>query len=144
MTCLKASKPNGNMVYCETAKATVNVKVICRRCQKNWPGDSPPDTVEQNPYLSSVFKCNNARGPSVMPSFADMIVDFGKAIFRWASFGFRVVSLEVFNARLEKCRNCPGKHWNDGRGVCRLCRCTKTKIHLATEGCPIGEWKREI
>lgn len=78
------------------------------------------------------------------PTVAEMAINVARATCRWAATGFQVVDQPVFAARLETCRGCP--KWDEaargGRGKCRhhTCGCTKLKLWLASEVCPLGKW----
>lgn len=79
------------------------------------------------------------------PGIADLVQNFAGAIGRWASAGFPVVSEEVFQARLAECRRCD--FWDEvarlGLGECnhQNCGCTRFKLWVQTEICPLGNWK---
>lgn len=60
------------------------------------------------------------------------------AIAGWAKAGFPVAPNEAYEERLRICSSCA--HWNQrawlGMGGCRICRCSRLKLMLATESCP--------
>lgn len=80
------------------------------------------------------------RGPTV----AEMLLNYGKATIRDVRNGFRRVTEETFKERLAICRACP--LWDEdargGRGKCmhHRCGCTKSKLHRASENCPLDRW----
>ena len=58
---------------------------------------------------------------------------------RWAEAGFAVVTREEFDGRRINCDACD--QWT---GVtCRACGCTRLKLWLATERCPLRKWGGE-
>lgn len=65
-----------------------------------------------------------------------------KSLKAWAKSGFKTVSKKEIDARLAICRKC--EFWQeDGNfslGRCEKCGCTKYKLYLKTESCPIGKW----
>ena len=75
----------------------------------------------------------------------DMARNFTKAVAGWAGAGFPMVSEKEFQKRAEICAACP--HWNDaarhGMGSCDLCGCSRAKLFMATQRCPIGKWEAE-
>lgn len=76
------------------------------------------------------------------PTIAQMAENFGGAVSRWIEGGYSVVSREEFDRRLTLCRACP--FWDEkarfGMGKCNhpACGCTKGKMWLATERCPLS------
>lgn len=64
---------------------------------------------------------------------------------RWQHAGFKVAPLEERERRGGICNLCP--HWkpdgNWGLGECTApgCGCTRAKVWLATERCPLGKWE---
>ncbi len=78
------------------------------------------------------------------PTIAEMTRNFADAMLRWVGSGFATVDEVAFTLRLAQCRACP--HWDEaaraGVGKCNhpKCGCTKAKLWLASERCPIGRW----
>jgi hypothetical protein len=70
------------------------------------------------------------------------IENFAKSMKNWAKAGFKTVSEDKYKERLNICRLC--NFWNEkanySLGRCEKCKCTKMKLKLATESCPIGKW----
>jgi hypothetical protein len=70
------------------------------------------------------------------------IENFAKSMKNWAKAGFKTVSEDKYKERLNICRSC--NFWNEkanySLGRCEKCKCTKMKLKLATESCPIGKW----
>jgi len=79
-----------------------------------------------------------------MPAIPQMLGNFATAIMGWISGGCKVVDESTFRARLGVCRGC--QYWSEdaraGLGKCGhpQCGCTRFKMHLATEKCPLGLW----
>lgn len=67
---------------------------------------------------------------------------FSKSMGQWAQEGFKKVSNEVYNHRINICRGC--EFWREdarlGYGKCAKCGCGKGKHWLPHEQCPIGKW----
>ena len=73
------------------------------------------------------------------PSLAEMALSFEAAMKRWKAAGFPVVSQADYRERATVCEGC--KNWRPGIFAgCRLCRCSKLKLWLGTEGCRLGKW----
>tara|TARA_R110002051_G_scaffold303473_1_gene372358 strand:- start:3899 stop:4519 length:621 start_codon:yes stop_codon:yes gene_type:complete len=79
------------------------------------------------------------------PTVTQMAKNFAKATGKWAESGFKVVTKKRFKERLETCRGC--SFWDEkarlGMGKCNHedCGCSKGKLWLKTEKCPIKKWK---
>jgi len=78
--------------------------------------------------------------PDVTPP--EMAKNFTQAVSRFVSNGMPVVSRETFEKRHAACLACP--KWDAkarmGMGKCRKCGCTKLKLWLETEKCPLLKW----
>lgn len=98
---------------------------------RNPPGKPPPAPKVTIPA---------AAGPTI----AEMAVNFTGAVSRWVTAGMPVVAKEEFDRRLAICRGC--EFWDEnarmGLGKCNApgCGCSKGKLMLATERCPIKKW----
>ncbi len=92
-------------------------------------------------------KVETTAKPGGGPTIAGMLANFAAATARWAKAGLPVVADDQFKQRLNLCRNCPKGYWQEtarfGLGKCASpgCGCTKLKLWLATEKCPLGVWK---
>lgn len=77
------------------------------------------------------------------PTFAEMAVSFGHAMLQWAKDGFRVVTHDQYQARLQTCRACD--RWRGearmGLGKCARCGCAGLKLFAGSERCPAGKWE---
>jgi hypothetical protein len=77
------------------------------------------------------------------PTVTKMAQTFAESIVQWAKKGFKVVTEEEYNQRLDICKACPvwdGSALNGG-GRCRECGCaTQAKLKIATERCPLDKW----
>ncbi len=69
-----------------------------------------------------------------------------RALRRWQQSGFKLTPSSERKTRSSICAACP--HWDDagnlGLGECRApgCGCTRAKVWLATERCPLGKWAK--
>jgi len=83
--------------------------------------------------------------PTRHPTAIDMVTNFAKAMSKWAKAGFATVDEPRFNERMKTCRACD--RWdgtaNAGLGKCRACGCTRLKLWLETETCPLDKWPIE-
>ena len=79
------------------------------------------------------------------PTIKQMSKNFAKATAKWIKSGFETVTKSEFDQRLEICRSCT--FWDEkarlGMGKCNHegCGCSKGKLWLKTEKCPIQKWK---
>jgi|TARA_R110000751_G_scaffold79623_3_gene160418 hypothetical protein len=79
------------------------------------------------------------------PTVKEMSSNFAKATSKWVKSGFKIVTKKQFSKRLEACRSC--SFWDEsarlGMGKCnhKGCGCTKGKLWMETESCPIEKWK---
>jgi hypothetical protein len=92
-----------------------------------------------NQELELLLKADPEPEPSLRTKFRSLT----RSLSEWAAAGFKVVSQEQFDTRINECRICP--HWDPdamrGTGKCRKCGCsTQAKLRLATAKCPIGKW----
>jgi hypothetical protein len=80
-------------------------------------------------------------------STGQILANFARSVISWGRSGFRTVSNEVYQRRLQACSSCPHLVGGYDRGqalstpgldgVCSLCGCpVKRKARLATEQCP--------
>ena len=88
---------------------------------------------------------------SAHPSKMEMATHFAGAMFRWLKSGFKITSWETFDARMTQCRGdaaagiprCPYFHTSSGGWNfvhCEKCGCSKLKLFVSSERCPIGKW----
>lgn len=88
-----------------------------------------------------------ATRPGGGPTIVGMVKSFATATARWAKAGLPIADEQQFNARLAACRACPKGFWKEGArfglGRCDApgCGCTKLKLWMATERCPLGFWR---
>ncbi len=84
----------------------------------------PSDTIPANPSPAD-------------PNFLGMAVSAAKSMAQFAASGFKRVSPEDHELRLEQCSQCSQL---DG-SRCKLCRCfADKKAWLPHEDCPLGKW----
>lgn len=80
------------------------------------------------------------------PSSIDVLSNLKESIKRWKDAGFPIVEDRIFWERISICKGCD--HWwafpKTIIGFCKKCKCTTTKLYLATEQCPLTppKWKR--
>lgn len=91
------------------------------------------------------YEAANKPQPTIAePTPSQMAANFLTATSAWASAGFPVVTQAQYQARLAVCGQCV--FWNPsarlGLGKCTQphCGCTKFKLWMATEKCPIDKW----
>lgn len=93
--------------------------------------------LENDKYVELANKYREIKQPDKSP-----IENFKESMSRWVDAGLPVISDEEFDRRLSICRSC--EFWKEGGnlylGKCEKCGCTKFKLKLATESCPIGNW----
>lgn len=82
--------------------------------------------------------------PLPEPTRLEMMGHAGTALVKWVKAGAPIVPAHVRVNRYAVCMSC--ELWDDearlGLGKCThsSCGCTKLKLALATESCPIGKW----
>lgn len=130
----------------------------CERCRGEWTAGAPPTAESLTPtlvelrllpvYISTPQSAARPKPKRVAPpTIVELLGNFAGAIGRIARRGLRFVDASAYAARLEQCRGCP--QWDEagfaGLGRCRhrKCGCSRLKLLLATESCPIGNWSRE-
>lgn len=73
------------------------------------------------------------------PSVSQMARNFAYAATGWALSGFKHVSQEVYEFRLERCEGC--HFWQGqsafGYGRCGKCGCSGLKLFMASTRCPL-------
>lgn len=76
------------------------------------------------------------------PTLGQKLAAAANALLRAAKSGFKTVSQDQFDSRMEICKAC--NFFGGSRGLlkiaCQKCGCGGLKIHLATESCPISKW----
>lgn len=78
------------------------------------------------------------------PTLIEMGANFAVALAGWIAAGAPVVTEAQYQARLAVCRGC--EFWSEsarlGMGKCRhkKCGCTRLKLWLSTQGCPLNKW----
>lgn len=82
-----------------------------------------------------------SRGPAeIKPlTWPEAFTHLAASVKEWQAKGYPVLEGPAYDARIEKCKSCPGQHY--AWFQCRLCRCiVYSKAKLATETCPGGYW----
>lgn len=80
------------------------------------------------------------------PTVKDRLGMFMRAIVEWVGTGAKVTTHEQFEERLAQCKAC--QYYNGSSSIttiaCRKCGCSKLKLFLASEQCPLPEprWQR--
>lgn len=86
--------------------------------------------------------------PPQPTSAAQKLRNLKTAMKRWQASGFEMAPGRERKIRSAICSVCP--HWNGlgnfGLGECKApgCGCTRAKVWLATEACPLGKWHAVI
>lgn len=94
-------------------------------------------TLDSSNHEHDPTSDKDLQGDLPAPSLMEMTGSFMGAMARFARGGFQVVSQEVFQARLETCRQCPKLD----HGSCQLCGCfVELKAKLPQESCPLSMW----
>ena len=100
--------------------------------------------ISKNDYEFLVDKYNNDSQNIPEPSKHDLISNFSVAVSKWIAAGFPILKENDFKERFKICSNC--EFWNSSArfnlGKCNhnKCGCTKFKLWMETESCPIGKW----
>jgi len=129
---------------------------ICKKCpstcsnQKSLSflsdscSECPLSYIEYNQKWGQ-FDCGSPKNES-SPTIIQMGQNLTKSTVNWVKSGLPLVTKEIYKQRLKICKNC--QYWLPnarlGMGKCNhsKCGCTKIKLKLATESCPIKLWER--
>lgn len=77
--------------------------------------------------------------PAKMPTFAERVASFTRAVAGYISKGCPNVSHDAYTKRVETCRTCKEFNGNE----CRVCGCfVAAKAEMGSEQCPLGKWQR--
>jgi hypothetical protein len=74
------------------------------------------------------------------PSLFDLARQGVAAAWRWSKAGFALVDDDTLRLRKVTCDTCD--QWTGL--TCRKCGCTRLKVWLATERCPVGKWPSTV
>ena len=72
------------------------------------------------------------------PSARSRAASLLQAAGRWLADGLQLSDSELEWERSAVCSLCHG--WDAKAGQCLLCTCTKLKLKLRSEKCPVGKW----
>lgn len=100
----------------------------------NWNDEFDTNVAENTPTAHSVeYK---------PPTIVERMSSAGKALYKAALSGFKVVTDEVFMQRKAECESCAFYGGETGvlRIACKKCGCSGIKLHWPSERCPIGKW----
>lgn len=68
---------------------------------------------------------------------------FAGALANWVALGFKLASKELYEERKATCDACP--YWRGesmfGFGSCSVCGCSRLKLFLPSEKCPLNKWR---
>jgi hypothetical protein len=93
--------------------------------------------VDTQQTTKKISRCCGNEPPN--QSMIELLKTGGYAAAKWALQGFKIVTQEQQNARLDKCEECDSLYVPDAR--CTECGCyVKVKAWMATEDCPKGKW----
>jgi hypothetical protein len=98
-------------------------------------------TIEVGAGTQSAPATQQAAEPAPEPpTLPQKATSFGTAMLKFASTGFRTVSQEVQDGRLQTCARCEHQSGN----ICLICGCFMgPKTSLPHEACPLGRWHAE-
>lgn len=100
--------------------------------------DYLPDLpLPQTPAPRMTPCCGNTDTPLTEMTWPEVFSHFRSAVQAWQEAGFPLTPDDVYQKRIETCKNCPRYRWFQ----CRVCKCiVYTKAKLQTETCPEGRW----
>ena len=74
--------------------------------------------------------------------FISKIFKFFSALLIWGIHGFKLPERDVLKTRVDTCLKCD--NWKRNLygpiGGCSVCGCSKIKLYLKTEYCPLKKW----
>lgn len=84
----------------------------------------------------------NKKSDVNQPSVFELSSNFIGAISGWVSSGFKIVKEDLYKERLKKCLACEffDIQAYKGLGKCNKCGCSKMKLFLPKQSCPINKW----
>lgn len=145
----RATVPETGKTFSHPYFAQVKAQVHAHRVANNLPIPVNWEQWIEDQICAATPTCECIEA-GTMPGMIPRAVSLARSIGRWVANGAKVVSEAVLNQRLDQCQGntelgisrCP--HWNGSRlfGTmqCGKCGCTKLKLYLPTERCPIGKW----
>ena len=118
---------------------------INEKCQKeNLEQITKADTDFVNDILGDETNKEEFRHPTMI----QMAKSLTESVVDWTKAGFKTVSEETLNKRLEICGKC--EFWDasgfGGTGKCKKCGCsTQAKLRMSTSACPLDppKWSAE-
>lgn len=74
---------------------------------------------------------------------SNVIISFFDSLKNFSSSGYKLVSDEIFEERLDICKECPD--FNSAISQCRQCGCLLSiKAKWASEKCPLDKWESKL
>lgn len=101
------------------------------------------DGIELTPEAWHALRAKYSHDAMEEPSLLELARNFAGATARWAAAGMPVVSPDTYHTRLAACEACPEWQAAGMYARCGLCGCTKLKLWLATEKCPLAKWPKD-
>jgi len=119
----------------------VRIRYIQEAAQQRAPG-----------YLDSVMGAGTIDGEWLVlddATYRDLVARYSpsiigramsalQAVGRWLAAGLPLAGRDLHFERSCVCSLCWS--WDARRATCLACGCTRLKLHLETESCPLGKW----
>lgn len=156
-----SSCPHNTGAMCELNGSDLKHNLLAGECPKKlWPENFEPVPYEgpadrqakegrrQRKELRKALRQAQAdalkNGLPPPPSLLNQAKSFASSMKKWAKDGFKNVSKEEHQRRLNICLRCPSYDpdgWGRGIGRCRECGCAvKAKTKIKSQKCPVGKW----
>ena len=126
---------------------------LCVKCKPDWDNQEP--TVENitpamQEYIEKIEK-KEERDKYFKHDIVNDIINYTSSLINYAETGFKNVSEETYQSRLQICQSC--ENYDSGANKCKICGCRMagesgfvSKLRMAHETCPLNppKWGPEI
>lgn len=139
-------QPESGMAFKHPDLNRVKEMVKQHRLANNYPiGLEFDREIEDFICTSNPELCGDST-PINQLTFLQRVAKFSSSAVHWVASGFKVVTAEQYQQRLNTCNSCDRWHGEKyfGLGQCGSCGCTGVKLFAATEECPMKKWSKTI
>lgn len=143
----KASVPNGGFFVYRDPDSGLELKhpyyeQLERNARNHRKANNFPLGANWSQQFEDNVCTNTPTAPCHEQGIAKKAVQAVLALAKWAKAGMPVVSDEEYTRREGICYAC--EHFTGKVGLlkifCKKCGCSKKKLAMASEACPIGKW----
>lgn len=141
-------QPESGMAFKHPDLMHVKHMVKAHRLANNYPiGANFDAEIETSICGHSPELCIDVTPESEL-NFTQKLARFSKAMIGFAASGFKTVTQEQYQKRLEICQVCD--KWRGNTGIltiaCAACGCSGKKLGISNESCPLNppKWGKEL